>query len=99
MIEAVNLGFIRGCSWDRTILYVSEGQNITGGGYKLLVSRCGEGSSLWINGDILQTDAKRFEENNGINRIISSLSNDPLFGMVKLVKTERSHVAELAAKI
>jgi predicted ribonuclease YlaK len=24
-IEAVNLGFIRGCSWDNAILYVSEG--------------------------------------------------------------------------
>jgi len=99
MIEAVNLGFIRGMSWDRTIIYVSEGQNITGGGYKLLVSRCGEGSQLWVNGDILQTDAKRFEENNGINRLIASLSGDPLFGMVKLIKTERSKTAELASKI
>ena len=99
MIEAVNLGFIRGMSWDRTIIYVSEGQNITGGGYKLLVSRCGEGSQLWVNGDILQTDAKRFEENNGINRLITSLSGDPLFGMVKLIKTERSKTAELASKI
>lgn len=99
MIEAVNLGFIRGMSWDKTIIYVSEGQNITGGGYKLLVSRCGEGSQLWVNGDILQTDAKRFEENNGINRLINSLSGDPLFGMVKLIKTERSKTAELAARI
>lgn len=99
MIEAVNLGFIRGMSWDKTIIYVSEGQNITGGGYKLLVSRCGEGSQLWVNGDILQTDAKRFEENNGINRLIASLSGDPLFGMVKLIKTERSKTAELASKI
>ena len=99
MIEAVNLGFIRGMSWDKTIIYVSQGQNITGGGYKLLVSRCGEGSQLWVNGDILQTDAKRFQENNGIDRLIKSLSGDPLFGMVKLIKTERSKTAELASKI
>lgn len=99
IIEAVNLGFIRGMSWDKTIIYVSEGQNITGGGYKLLVSRCGEGSQLWVNGDILQTDAKRFQENNGINRLINSLSGDPLFGMVKLIKTQRSKTAELASKI
>lgn len=99
MIEAVNLGFIRGMQWDKTIIYVSEGQNITGGGYKLLVSRCGEGSQLWINGDILQTDAKKFEENNGINRLIKSLSGEPLFGMVKLIKTERSATANLASKI
>ena len=96
IIEAVNLGFIRGCSWDRTILYVSEGQNITGGGYKLLISRCGQGSQLWVNGDILQTDNKEFEKNNGLLRLSNSLKNNPLAGTIKLIKTERSAVANLA---
>ena len=96
IIEAVNLGFIRGCSWDKTIIYVSEGQNITGGGYKLLISRCGQGSQLWVNGDILQTDKKDFENNNGLLRLSNSLKNNLLAGTVKLVKTERSAVADLA---
>lgn len=98
-IEAVNLGFIRGMSWDNVILYVSEGQNITGGGYKLLISRCGKGSELWINGDTLQTDGKKFESNNGIERLLSSLSGNKLFGTVKMLKTERSEIAELASII
>ena len=98
-IEAVNLGFIRGMSWDNVILYVSEGQNITGGGYKLLVSRCGKNSELWINGDTLQTDGKKFESNNGIERLLSSLSGNKLFGTVKMLKTERSPIAELASII
>lgn len=98
-IEAVNLGFIRGVSWNNTILYVSEGQNITGGGYKLLVSRCGKNSELWVNGDILQTDNKKFENNNGIERMINSWSDNKLFGTVKMLKTERSEVAELAASL
>lgn len=98
-IEAVNLGFIRGMSWDNVILYVSEGQNITGGGYKLLVSRCGKNSELWINGDTLQTDDKKFETNNGIERLLKNLSDNKLFGTVKLLKTERSEVAELASRI
>lgn len=98
-IEAVNLGFIRGMSWENCILYVSEGQNITGGGYKLLVSRCGDNSELWINGDILQTDNKKFEQNNGISRLINSLSGDKMFGTVKLLKTERSALADLASRI
>ena len=98
-IEAVNLGFIRGMSWDNVILYVSEGQNITGGGYKLLVSRCGKNSELWINGDILQTDDKKFETNNGIERLLKNLSGNKLFGTVKLLKTERSDIAELASCI
>lgn len=99
VIEAVNLGFIRGMSWDNVILYVSEGQNITGGGYKLLVSRCGKGSELWINGDTLQTDGKKFESNNGIERLLGSLSGNKLFGTVKMLKTERSEIAELASLI
>lgn len=98
-IEAVNLGFIRGCSWDNCILYVSEGQNITGGGYKLLISRCGKDSELWINGDTYQTDDKRFENNNGLERLVNSLTGNKLFGSVKLLKTERSEVAELASII
>ena len=99
LIEAVNLGFIRGMSWDNVILYVSEGQNITGGGYKLLISRCGKGSELWINGDTLQTDGKKFESNNGIERLLTSLSGNKLFGTVKMLKTERSEIAELASII
>ena len=98
-IEPVNLGFIRGMSWDNVILYVSEGQNITGGGYKLLVSRCGENSELWINGDTLQTDGKKFESNNGIERMLRAWSGNKMFGTVKLLKTERSAVAELAASL
>ena len=99
LIEAVNLGFIRGMSWDNVILYVSEGQNITGGGYKLLISRCGKGSELWVNGDTLQTDGKKFESNNGIERLLGSLSGHKLFGTVKMLKTERSPIAELASII
>ena len=99
IIEAVNLGFIRGESYTRSILYVSEGQNITGGGYKLLVSRCGPQSELWVNGDILQTDTKEFEKNNGLLRMCNSLKNNKLAGTVKLIKTERSPTAELASII
>ena len=98
-IEAVNLGFIRGMQWDNCILYVSEGQNITGGGYKLLVSRCGKDSELWVNGDTLQTDGKKFESNNGIERLLTSLAGNKLFGTVKMLKTERSNIAELASLI
>ena len=95
----LHFGFIRGMSCDNVILYVSEGQNITGGGYKLLVSRCGKGSELWINGDTLQTDGKKFESNNGIERLLGSLSGNKLFGTVKLLQTERSEIADLARLI
>ena len=96
LIEAVNFGFIRGCSWDNAIIYCSEGYNLTSGGYKLLVSRCGKNSQLWVNGDILQTDEKKFEEDNGLKHMINCLKGNKLFGMVKLMKSERSETASLA---
>lgn len=65
----------------------------------MLVSRCGKNSQLWINGDILQTDNKMFEKNNGITRLIDSLSGNELFGAIKFNKTERSKTAELASII
>ncbi len=99
IIQNTNLAFCRGMSWDRSLIYVSEGQNISGGGYKLLVSRCGQGSQIWINGDFSQTDTDHFKRDNGIVRITNSLAGNPLFGTVKLTQTERSKTAELAAII
>ena len=99
IIQNVNLGFIRGQNFSRSLLYVSEGQNISASGYRLLVSRCGEGSQIWINADYKQTDLDKFKRDNGIVQLTNSLKGNPLFGTVKLIETERSKTAELAAII
>lgn len=99
IIQNTNLAFIRGMSFARSIVYISEGQNISASGYKLLVSRCGEGSQLWINADYKQTDLDKFKRDNGIVRLTNSLKGNPLFGTVKLTETERSQTAELAGII
>ena len=95
-IEIVHLGFLRGRDIRDSIIYVTEGENLTKEHVQLLLGRVGEGSSLWINGDYKQTDAKVFEENNGLMRMIEKLKGNPLFGYVKLLKTERSQTAALA---
>ena len=99
IIQNTNLAFIRGMSFARSIIYISEGQNISASGYKLLVSRCGEGSQLWINADYKQTDLDKFKRDNGIVRLTNSLKGNPLFGTIKLTETERSQTAELAGII
>ena len=99
IIQNTNLAFIRGMSFARSIVYISEGQNISASGYKLLVSRCGEGSQLWVNADYKQTDLDKFKRDNGIVRLTNSLKGNPLFGTVKLTETERSQTAELAGII
>lgn len=96
ILQVIPLIFIRGRSFNNSIVYVSEGQNMTTEIIKLLLGRIGENSTLWINGDTHQTDKKIFDSDNGINVLIDKLKGNELFGYVYLPKTERSAVANLA---
>lgn len=95
-LELMPLLFIRGRSFENSIVYVSEGQNITTEIAKLLLGRIGENSILMINADNHQTDNKVYDRDNGIIRMIEKLSGNPLFGYVYLSETLRSDTANLA---
>jgi PhoH-like ATPase len=94
-IEIQHLGFMRGRDIKNSIIYVSECENNTKEHIQLLISRVGEGSQLWINGDLKQVDDKKFLKNNGVNAV-KKLKGNPLYGQVTLDKTERSDTAGLA---
>ena len=96
ILESVPLLFIRGRSFEKSIIYMTEGQNMTTEIAKLVIGRIGEGSELWVNADTHQTDKKMFDEDNGVTKMIDRLSGNKLFGYVYMPKTERSSVAELA---
>lgn len=96
ILESVPLLFIRGRSFENSIIYMTEGQNMTTEIAKLVIGRVGEGSELWINADTHQTDKKMFDEDNGVNKMIERLAGNKLFSYVYMPKTERSSVAELA---
>lgn len=98
-LTAIPLPFIRGRSFANSIIYVSEGQNMTLEIVKLLLGRVGENSELWINSDCHQTDRKIFDKDNGVTRLIEILKGNELVSYVSLVKSERSKVAELATLI
>ena len=49
--EMVPLLFIRGRSFENSIIYVTEAQNIDSSIAKVLLSRVGENSEIWFNGD------------------------------------------------
>lgn len=98
-VEIQHLGFIRGRDIKNSIVLCSEAENLTRDHMALLLSRIGEGSALWLDGDVAQTDHKKFDTNSGIRAIIDYLAGDPLFGYVHLTKTERSKTAELACKL
>jgi PhoH-like ATPase len=95
-VEIEHLGFIRGRDIKNTIIMCSEAENMTKEHIQLLISRIGEGSALWLNGDFKQIDDKIFEGNNGLYNVINKLKGNSRFGYVQLQKTERSETAALA---
>lgn len=98
-LELANFGFIRGRDIKHSIIIVSEAENLTAENVALLVSRVGEGSQIWFNGDFNQIDNAMFECNNGLEALIEGLKGEKRFGCVKFTITERSEVAALSEKI
>lgn len=96
ILQVEHLGFIRGRDFSNSIVYMTEGQNITGDIAKLLLGRIGEGSILIIDGDFKQTDNKMFDNDNGLNLLTQALVGNRLFAHVHLPISERSEVAALA---
>ena len=86
---------IRGRSFDNAIIYVSEGQNLTTNVLKSIITRAGDKTELWINGDLAQIDRELYREHNGILRMAQALRDNPMFGCMYLPIVERSAVAKL----
>lgn len=100
ILEPVPLGFMRGRDFSGDVLiFVDEAENLTKENIQLLIGRIGEGSELWLAGDLKQIDHKDFEKNNGIRAMIKGLAGEKLFGMMRLIKSERSLTSQLADKL
>lgn len=95
-IEIVHLGFIRGRDIKNSIIMCSEVENMTKEHIQLLIGRVGEGSTLWLDGDVKQVDMEVFQQNSGMQIALDKLKGHPKFGYVKLIKTERSETAAMA---
>ncbi|ANU44659.1 hypothetical protein ADH76_03155 [Enterocloster clostridioformis] len=66
-ISTEALGFLRGRSLTRQILYVDEAQNTSPSQMKGILTRVGEGTKLVISGDLNQIDNPRLDKhNNGL---------------------------------
>lgn len=97
ILEPVPLGFLRGRDFsNNTLIFCDEAENLTKENVQLLIGRIGEGSQLWLAGDLKQIDDDLFEKNNGVKKMITSLTGQPLFGYVKLIKSERSVTSQMA---
>ena len=99
IIETVPLSHIRGRSLKSSIVLCDECENMDDKLVTLLMSRVEEDSEIIFCGDVAQIDKKIFQEHNGIRSMVTNLAGDPLFGMVKLIKSERGPVAKLCDKM
>lgn len=95
-IETVHFGQIRGRDFKNSIIMCSEVENMTKEHIQLLIGRVGEGSVLWLDGDVKQVDMEVFKRNSGMQIALDRLKGHHRFGYVKLMKTERSETAAMA---
>jgi predicted ribonuclease YlaK len=96
-LEVIPLAYIRGRSFSRAIVMMTECENTTTQHMKLLLSRLEEDSILMIDGDFKQTDKEVFKANNGLNALIEHLKGQSEFALMTLNDVERSKLANLAS--
>ena len=94
------LAYIRGRSLSDTFFIVDEAQNLTPHEVKTIITRAAEGTKIVFTGDIYQIDSPYLDAmSNGLTYLGDHLYDQALFAQVKLVKGERSAVAEMAGKL
>ncbi len=99
-IEVEALTYIRGRSIPEQFIIIDEAQNLTKHEVKTILTRVGEGSKIVLMGDPQQIDHPYLDEyNNGLTYVLEKFKEKSAAGHIKLVKGERSDLAQLAADI
>jgi PhoH-like ATPase len=100
LVDIQMLSFIRGRSFSKKILIIDEAQNLTPAEIKTTITRAGEGTKVIVLGDTRQTDDPTLNEHNsGLSDLIQRFSGAEVFGHLKLLKSERSPLAEAATTL
>ena len=94
-IEPAHLSSLRGRDLKNCCIVVDEAENLLTSNIQLLLGRVAENSEIIFCADVKQCDYYD-EKMSGIPKMVERLYGKALFGMVKLIKTERSKVAAMA---
>ena len=98
-IELEALTYIRGRSISRQYVIIDEAQNLTPHEVKTIVSRAGEGTKMVLTGDPEQIDNPYLDaSSNGLSYTVERLKGQEACGHITLKRSERSHLASLAAE-
>ncbi|MCA1029921.1 PhoH family protein [Bacillus timonensis] len=99
-IEVEALTYIRGRSIPEQFIIIDEAQNLTKHEVKTILTRVGEKSKIVLMGDPDQIDHPYLDEyNNGLTYVVEKFKEQKVAGHIRLVKGERSGLAQLAADL
>ncbi len=99
-IEVEALTYIRGRSIPEQFIIIDEAQNLTKHEVKTILTRVGERSKIVFMGDTEQIDHPYLDEyNNGLTYVVEKFKDQKIAGHIRLVKGERSGLAQLAADL
>ena len=105
LVEIRPINYERGDSIHNAFIIVEEVQNLKPSEVKLLITRVAAGSKIILNGDLTQIDDPFLDfRSNGLTQVVErfkgrKLGQEGTVGHITLIKSERSSVAEMAAKI
>ncbi len=94
------LTYIRGRSIPNQFVIIDEVQNLSPHEVKTILTRIGEGTKIVLIGDPEQIDHPYLDSvNNGLTYAVERLKQEDEVGIVHLTSTERSKLAEIAARL
>jgi PhoH-like ATPase len=100
LVEIEALAFIRGRSIARRFFILDEAQQLTPHEVKTVITRIAEGSKIVLIGDPAQIDNPYVDaRSNGLVYCHNRMKGQAVAAHVKLMKGERSKLAELAADL
>lgn len=96
-IEFKALNYIRGRSFQKSLIIIDESQNLTPHQLKTIITRAGEGSKVVCLGNLAQIDTPYLSPtSSGLTYMIERFKSFPLSGGIQLQGVPRSVLAEYA---
>lgn len=88
LIKFITTSFIRGDTWDNSIIIIDEAQNMTWHELNSVITRVGEDSKLIVIGDTKQCDFTRKTEQSGFSQFLKVADNMNYFGIVEFTEED-----------
>jgi len=100
VLEIAPINYLRGRSIHDAVVIVDDGQNLTQEDMKLVLTRAGEGTRVFLTGDPDQIDRTEIDAlSNGLVQVVERFKGEPTFAHLTMKDVVRSRIAELAAKL